>query len=113
VYYWLLALTVTFGIACWALVRSYLPPPSIKNLRRAFEALEEEFEDQRDHVRSALGRVSRLKRSMMAGEVPQENPGDDETNSVPALVSTSPGLTPRQQAIQAKILSRRKHGGIQ
>lgn len=100
--------SVAFLIACLALFRPLQAALDIKKLRRAFEALEEEFEDQRDHVRTALGRISRLKRSTIeAGHVA---PPDGEESEAPALPPSSGAfrLTQRQQEIQNKILAKRK-----
>lgn len=101
--------SAAFLIACLACFRPFQAALDIKKLRRAFEALEEEFEDQRDHVRTALGRISRLKRSTI--EAGHAVPPEGET--VEAAASDVPPsgpfrLTQRQQEIQSKILAKRK-----
>lgn len=100
--------SAAFLVACLALFRPLQPLVEIKKLRRAFEALEEEFEDQRDHIRSALGRISRLKRSTI--EAGHAAPPDGESEVAVAAEPSSGAfrLTPRQQAIQAAILAKRK-----
>lgn len=95
-------------IACLALFRTYLPPLGQKEVKRAFEALEEEFEDQRDHVRSALGRISRLRRGIMPspiqGDGGVETPGTESDSDTGQVGST---LTARQAAVQSQIMKRR------
>ncbi len=84
-------------------------PVRLKELRRAFEALEEEFEEQRESVRSTLGRISRLRRDKLSEALPADSPEALDT-SVPALASGSgafPRLNARQNALQAGILARR------
>jgi len=74
---------------------------SDRTLRNSFNALEQDFEELQDTVRSALGRVSRLKRSMQ--ESPTNEPGPDSASNTEG----GPGLSSRQLDIQRKILSRR------
>lgn len=106
----LLVLGVALSVGFQTLLYVFVPPRKDKELRRAFETLEEEFEDLRDNVRVALGRVSRLKRSIMSGEVP--NPEEPPASTVEAADGEAGGfqLTPTQRTMQQRILSRRHKG---
>ena len=70
---YLSALAFALGVVLGTLAYAIGSKQGTKELRRAFEALEEEFEDLRDNVRSGLGRISRLKRTVMQGEVSQQD----------------------------------------
>lgn len=102
----------TVGISAsalfFALIALYyavsLPKP-FKDLRRAFEALEEEFEDQRDHIRVALGRMSRLKRTTMEASDDVQPTGS--MSPAPDEGSVGFPLTARQAVINQQILKRR------
>lgn len=70
-------------------------------MRRAFEALEDDFEDLREHMASVLGRAARLKRATLE-EARTTQPTESE---VPGTVGFP--LTPRQRQIQHQVLTRR------
>lgn len=76
-----------------------------KTLRNAFSALEDDFETLRQTVRSDLGRVARLKRGIMRGEIPAQE-GTEEGAGEAGSVNGSP-LSKGQLAWQQKILARR------
>ena len=86
---------------------------SDRSLRRSFVTLEDDFENLSSFVRSSLGRVSRLKRSIMRGEIPQEEPDSANPARTGTVESGSlfPGLTAAQSAVQKRILERRKLNG--
>ena len=102
---------LALAAALCSLVLSVTLPLLLRDgaLRGAFNALEEDFENLQETVRSALGRVGRLKRAIMRGEVPTQEGtepegGGDSTDGN----GSSPALSQRQLALNQKILSRRR-----
>lgn len=108
--YFLIALGFALSIGFQAAIYVFAPPRKDKELRRAFEALEEEFEEMRDHVRGALGRISRLKRSIMSGEVPNPEESPDSPTAALAGESGHQRWSTRATEINQKILARRNKG---
>jgi hypothetical protein len=104
VLYFTLALGVVGAIACLALFFA-LSQRSGSNLIRAFNALENDFANLEDTVKSALGRAARLKRANM--QLTQEQPGEGASPEAPALTPLFPGLNEHQSRLQAMILKRR------
>lgn len=96
---------VLFLVASTALFVALRPLKGDKQLLRAFEALESDFEDLRENVQSALGRVSRLKRSMM--EMHPEGAGAEAGSTPPSAEDPALNLNQRQSTLQARILARR------
>ena len=102
---------IALAIACCSLVLSATLPLVLRDstLRNAFNALEEDFENLQETVRSALGRVGRLKRAIMRGEVSTQEGTEPEGGGDNADGNgSSPSLTQRQLALNQKILSRRR-----
>lgn len=107
-----IVLAIALGVVSVTLSLVALSVPKDKQLRRGFEALEEEFDDLKEQTRSTLGRVSRLKRSIMHGEVlPQEPAATDADTTAKVGGELSTGLNSRQLTVQEKILARRR--GVQ
>ncbi len=100
-----IALGIALVVASVALIVALQRQKPSDDLVRAFNALENDFANLEDHVRSALGRISRLKRATMNGEVP--TPGAEEAAEAPAPLPLFPGLTARQAAIHSQIIKRR------
>ena len=100
-----IAFGVALAVASVALVVALQRQKPSDGLVRAFNALENDFANLEDHVRSALARISRLKRATMNGEVPTT--GVEEATEAPAPLSLFPGLTARQAAIHSQIINRR------
>ena len=93
---------ISLGLAILALVAAlgafWVPQ---KQLRKAFRALERECDDQWEKIESHMGRVSRLKRSMMAGEVATKEAGTGDGAAVPpARLQTRGNLLARWKRAQ-------------
>jgi len=95
--------------ACVAMVLSAVLPLMLsdRTLRSAFNTLEDDFETLRQSVRSDLGRVSRLKRSIMRGEIPAQEGAEPEVASESNGDGSLSALSKRHLEIQRKIMSRR------
>lgn len=106
----IVALAVALSVVFQALGYVFFPTRQDRELRRAFEALAEEFDDLRDTVRSGLGRISRLKRSTMEASASTGEPENPDIALGADGNSGFPGLTPTQRTMQARILSRRHKG---
>ncbi len=93
------------AIIIWAFVAvraSLSPSEPDEGLLRAFKALESDFEESEERVKSALGRVSRLKREILpvrgaSGDGPEANAG------------ASP--SPLQRLTRSQLLARSKSRG--
>lgn len=103
----LIAAGTSLVVSSLALLRAYQPTLALKRLTKAFEALEDEWEETRESLKSTLGRVSRLKRDIMPALLQREEAGATGEDS-PAVGGN--GLTHRQAAKQQEILERRQRG---
>jgi len=92
-------ITIALVLASIAVLMSVTLPMLLadRTLRSAFSNLEDDFEQLREGVRSDLGRISRLKRSVQ--EVQQETTASTEPSPN--------GWSPERTAAQARILRRR------
>lgn len=102
-------LILAIALASASVVLSVVLPIALRDgsLRSAFQTLQDEFEDLRDHVRASLGRIDRLKRRGTLAVPPSEagEPSQESADSQDG--STGFGLSARQQEINNRILRRR------
>lgn len=97
VIYTLLGVLLVSQLLSFVLHWSHSP----RQVQRAFEMLENDFENLNDHVGSQLGRIARLRRANLEVATREQEPPDESP--------TAGGfrLTPQQRKLQAEILARR------
>lgn len=98
----IVASTIAIVLSIFALLTALYKGSGEGRLTRAFNELEADFEGLREQVLSSLGRVSRLKRSMM--EVNRAEEGGAPGSQVLPPPSS---IEARRQQLNQQILNRR------